>query len=1054
MPRRRVWARVVAGLLILLIALAGAAWLSRERIAGNLIERQLRTLDIPATYRIETIGPDRQVLTDIVVGDPAAPDLTVERAEVAVIFRLGTPRIGRITLHRPRLFGTLRGGKPSFGTLDKVLLRDTGQPPGLPKLDVRLIDGRALIESDMGPIGVKIDGAGRIDDGFAGVLAATMPRLNRADCSLSGLTLYGRIATDDGKPSFEGPMRAGNGECAGMAMRNVVAELDLAGDADLSGVEGKAVIQTGLLQTGATMSNGLTGQVRASWRRDALTAEYTLAARGVRNPQASAALVTADGILRARQSFGSVEARADLEGNGLRLGSGLDRLLADTAQSTDDTLLAPLVRQARAALSREERASRAIATVSFRKTDRGGSLVVPSATLRGRSGATLLALSQVHVRLASGQAARLSGNLATGGAGLPRIAGRMERASSGAAVLRLRMAPYSAGSSALAIPELVVAQRRDGSLDFEGRAQASGPLPGGSTRNLQLPLDGTWSARAGLSLWPTCTRVAFDRLAIASLMLDRRAVTLCPSKGQPILRQTPSGIRLAAGAPSLDLSGRLAETPIRLRSGPVGFAYPGALSARAVDVALGPVATASTFRISNLTATFGREIGGTFADADVRLFAVPLDLREASGNWRYSGGVLRLAEGRFRLVDRQAEPRFNPLVSQKATLTLRDNVINANASLREPETQRIVTEAAIVHNLASGAGHADLAVPGLLFDRALQPAALFPRARGVIANTMGTVTGTGRIDWNAAGVTSRGRFSSESLDFAAAFGPVKGARGTIEFSDLLGLTTAPNQRIAIGSVNPGIEVTEGELVFALRGGQFLSVEGATWPFMGGTLTLRSTSLNLGMSEERHYIFEIEGLDAARFVDHLDLKNIAATGIFDGTLPVVFDSQGNGRIQGGLLIARPPGGNISYVGELNRRDLGTMANFAFDALRSLDYRQMSLAMDGNLTGEIVTRVRFDGVKQGARARRNFLTRRFESLPIRFNVTVRAPFYQLITSIKSMYDPASVRDPRSLGLLTDDGRMLRRSVTPPAPDIAPDDLIPDQPPVQTLESENLP
>ena len=56
---------------------------------------------------------------------------------------------------------------------------------------------------------------------------------------------------------------------------------------------------------------------------------------------------------------------------------------------------------------------------------------------------------------------------------------------------------------------------------------------------------------------------------------------------------TNTPIASSAGAPSLDLSGRLADTPIRLRSGPVGFAYPGALSARAVDVSLGPPATAS-----------------------------------------------------------------------------------------------------------------------------------------------------------------------------------------------------------------------------------------------------------------------------------------------------------------------------------------------------------------------------------------------------------------------------------------------------------------------------
>jgi hypothetical protein len=1054
--RRRRWPRVLAVVAVAVLVALATLWFSRERIAGNFIAGQLRQYDIPATYKIERIGPDRQVLTNIVVGDPAAPDLTIERAEVAIRYRLGTPTLGRITLVRPRLYGTLRGGKLSFGTLDKALFRDTGEPPGLPRLDLRLVDARALVESDYGPIGIKAAGSGRLDDGFSGILAVAAPNLDAGRCSARGATLYGRLTSAAGRPAIEGPLRVGSLRCPeqGLAVADAAIALDAAIDKDLAGLEGEGRIATGAVTGGEARANGLNGTVRAVWRDDALTARYSLAARGLAHPQAQAALLTAKGTLRGRNGFSSMELQADLEGNGVRMGEGLDRMLADVARSAEGTLLAPLVSRLRGALALEARASSLVATLSARRTGEVLSLQVPEAALRGGSGATLLSLSRMQVTATGSGLPRLSGNLATGGEGLPRIVGRMERAPGGTAVLRLRMAEYAASGSRLAIPELVIAHASDGALGFSGRAIASGPLPGGATRNLALPLSGRWATRGGLALWNGCIGVRFDSLALASLTLERRGLTLCPGRGQPIVRRDGRGLRIAAGMPALDVAGRLADTPIRLRSGPVGFAWPGALSARAVDVALGPAATASTLRISNLTATFGKDVRGRFEDADIRLFRVPLNLESAAGNWRYASGALRLTDGAFRLVDRQTPARFNPLVSESGTLTLRDNVIRAAATLREPSTQRAVTEVAIFHDLATGVGHADLAVAGLLFDRSLQPDRLSRLALGVVANARGTVRGTGRIDWNEAGVTSRGSFSSDSLDFAAAFGPVKGASGTVEFTDLLGLTTAPGQRIRIGSVNPGIEVEGGELLFSLREGRLLGVEGATWPFMGGTLTLRSTSLNLGTSEERRYIFEIVGLEAAQFVQRMELSNVAATGTFDGTIPIVFDTDGNGRIVGGLLIARPPGGNVSYVGELTREDLGTMANFAFDALKSLDYRQMSVAMDGSLTGEIVTRVRFDGVKQGAAAKRNFITRRFENLPIRFNLNITAPFYQLITSIKSMYDPASVRDPRELGLLTDDGRVLQRVVRPPPPEVTPADLIPDQPPVQTSESEKKP
>ena len=479
------------------------------------------------------------------------------------------------------------------------------------------------------------------------------------------------------------------------------------------------------------------------------------------------------------------------------------------------------------------------------------------------------------------------------------------------------------------------------------------------------------------------------------------------------------------------------------------------MTARSIDVALGPPDTASRFRVADLEARIGENVAGTFTDADVALAAVPMNLNGASGNWRFVDGRLAIDQGAFTLVDRENPPRFEPLVARGATLSLVDNLILADAELRNPASDRLVTMVDIRHDLASGAGHADLDVPGVQFDRGLQPDELSRLALGVIANAEGVVTGSGRIDWAPDGtITSSGEFSSDDLDFAAAFGPVKGASGTVTFTDLLNLTTAPNQTIRVGSVNPGVEVFDGEVAFELRNGELLAVSGGSWPFMGGQLILRDVDLNLGISEERRYIFEIVGLDAGTFVTEMELENLSATGRFDGTVPIVFDENGNGKIDTGVLISRPPGGNISYVGELSYEDLSPIANFAFDALKSLDYSEMRVIMEGPLTGEIVTRVRFDGVKQGDGAKSNFVTRRLAALPLQFRINIKAQFYQLLTSLKSLYDPASVRDPRELGLLSDDGtRLLRRSITgeEAEPDIDPEDILPDESTIQEQESE---
>ena len=147
-PARRAGRRIgcYAALVVLAILAVGLAvlWLNRERIADNVIADELESLGIEASYEIERIGGRRQVLTDIVIGDPARPDLTIERAEVVIRHRLGFPAIAAVRLTRPRLYGTYRNGTLSFGTLDPLLFTGEEKPFELPDFVLAVTDGRAL----------------------------------------------------------------------------------------------------------------------------------------------------------------------------------------------------------------------------------------------------------------------------------------------------------------------------------------------------------------------------------------------------------------------------------------------------------------------------------------------------------------------------------------------------------------------------------------------------------------------------------------------------------------------------------------------------------------------------------------------------------------------------------------------------------------------------------------------------------------------------------------------------------------------------------------------
>jgi hypothetical protein len=1011
-PRWRIAALALSGLFLLALVVA---WLSRERIADNLIASELEKRGIPATYRLESIGPREQVLTNLVVGDPQRPDFTAERLIVSVRPRFGVPDIGALTVVRPRLYGKFADGKLSFGALDPLIFTDSKEPFRLPAMVLAIKDGRGLIESEYGAVGVKVAGQGNLRGGFSGELAAVAPDLAYGDCEAARFTAYGHLSVSGERPRFKGPVRLAGLACPGngVQLAHAAIAVELKANQALNRITGRLFSRASRLAWKDYRIAGAGGTIDLDWRPDRLLGRYDLAGRTVDTPQARVPRIRLAGQLRAVDGFSKADLRGGITGSIARPGTPLLATLERLAQDSEGTFVAHLVRKVGVALRREANDATFAADLIARRRPEGDSLTVPEAVLRGASGQALASLSRLQVRMGEGGPQVLGGSFRTGGPGLPRISGSIRHSGSGAFAADISLAEYAAGDARLAVPRLAIVQRGE-RLGFAGNLRMSGAIPGGHATDLAVPLVGDWSQGAGLTIGRSCAMVRFDRLRLSGLELARRSLALCPPRGGAIVRAGPQGLRIAAGAPALDLSGRLGGTPVRLASGPVGLAWPGNLSARAIDVALGPARNASRFRIGHLSARIGSDVAGTFDNATVALNGVPLDLSEASGRWRYAGGVLSLSDGTLRVSDREEVDRFQPLVASGATLRLENNRIAASALLRKPKSQREVMLAEIAHDLGSGTGHADLIVEGLLFDNAVQPDTLTPLALGVIANVEGTVLGTGRIDWNETGVTSSGRFATEGLDFAAAFGPVRGASGTIQFTDLLNLVTAPDQTLRFAAINPGIEVNDGLATFELRPGRVLAMKGARWPFLDGTLTLLPVDIPIGSSEPVRYVLAIEGIDAARFVQRIELTNLSATGVFDGQVPLVFDKDG-GRIEAGYLKSRPPGGNISYVGELTYKDLSAMGNFVFDALRSIDYRQMAIQLDGPLAGEIITRVAFDGISQGEGASSNFLTRRIAALPIQFRLNIRAPFMQLVSSTRSLYDPEYIRDPRMMGIL---------------------------------------
>jgi hypothetical protein len=227
----------------------------------------------------------------------------------------------------------------------------------------------------------------------------------------------------------------------------------------------------------------------------------------------------------------------------------------------------------------------------------------------------------------------------------------------------------------------------------------------------------------------------------------------------------------------------------------------------------------------------------------------------------------------------------------------------------------------------------------------------------------------------------------------------------MHFNDLLGLTTPPGQRLTVKSINPGILVENGVIRYQLLPHQLVRIERGEWPFMGGRLILEETVLNFGRPSAKRLTFRVEGLDANTFVSTLGFKEIGATGTFDGVLPMIFDENG-GRIVGGRLDSRPGGGSLAYNGVVNKADLGTMGNIAFNALRDLRFKSMIIRLDGDLAGEFAARLAIEGVGLGQTGTQKIIRNLLKKIPLKMNVTITGPFRALIATAKSIKDPTNV------------------------------------------------
>jgi len=1016
--RAPVWARVTSyiavAILILLVLLIAVVWIERRPIATHFLKNEFERRGVQAQYHLDKVGFRTQQVSDLVIGDPRHPDLVAKRAVIQMKLHLdGSFAVYRVVAHGVRLRGRLIHGKVSWGQIDKLLPPPSNKPFQLPNIVLDVADSSVSLVTPFGPVGLAVEGSGRLTGGFKGRLAVASPQLTPGRCAAVGLHTNLAVAVVARHPNVEGPVTLNSFVCPTSRFYVIAPRFDAKAsfNESFSNVDGSGRMAIGALTAGANGLAAFTGNLTYTGSLAHVAGRVNLSAQKARLGTIFADVTYVKGAYQLGLRQGTFSLNGDFDTDSASLAPSMYAGVTQPLTAAGATPLGSITKAMAAAIERTARhfdIDGGIRVVNF---PGGGAARVQNAVIKGPAGAqaTISGGSGVTYYWPS-YALRVDTTIGMGGGGLPSGRVALSQPRPGAPLSGVaNLAPYTAGGERLALAPINFGPGPGGSTALSTVAQLDGRFSDGRVSALRLPIQGHLGPGGGFAFGTECAVVSFQYLQLHTLQLGPTRLPVCPMGPAIVYKRNGGQVIASARLNGPVLNGRLGSAPLHLA------AASGQITGKqfifnSLAMRLGKPESPIVFDAARLNGSLigGSNLRGKFSGAKATIGSVPLLLSDATGSWVYRNSDLAV-DSALTVSDVDPDPRFYPLRSNDVHLTIAGDYVRATGSLHHPQTGTLVTNVSIEHQLSSGAGHAQLHVPGISFTpNGLQPDELTRLSEGVVALVNGTVRGQGRIDWAAGGkVTSTGDFSTANMDLAAPFGPVTGLSTSIHFSDLLGLQTPPHQVATVREVNPGIIVDNGVITYQLLPNNLVRIERGEWPFMGGKLILHETVLNFGTPSPKRLTFELQGFDAKMFFDSLGFQGIELSGTFDGVLPMIFDESG-GRIVGGRLDSRPPGGELKYSGT---KPAGLAPGIAFDLLSDIKYKTMVVRLNGDLAGEFATKLTIDGVSLGPTHgfAAGLVRKVLSQIPIRLNVNINGPFRALIQMAKAFKDPTQAIAP---------------------------------------------
>ena len=361
-------------------------------------------------------------------------------------------------------------------------------------------------------------------------------------------------------------------------------------------------------------------------------------------------------------------------------------------------------------------------------------------------------------------------------------------------------------------------------------------------------------------------------------------------------------------------------------------------------------------QLPRLSVTLGDTVlGGTLIPARVSADGITF------GGVIGPGGLSGDFAGRSVLIrDFRDDPVYQPLVSD-LTARMDEWQLALTGPLRLEANSLRVGDIRADINMLSLDGTAHVETRALDFRvGGLQPVMLSERLRGVYTSAAGQMEAESDVVITGGHISGTADVTVSNFGFQTTrLGRVSNVNGHVQFADLFSLTTAPTQVLTIGSMDPGVPLTDGRIAFRLLEGSDLAVESAAFPFAGGTLALAPFNWTLG-ADTQHVEVTADAVDLAELVRTLKLPKIEAEGTVSGRFPIDVERT-KVLIRNARLFADEGGGRLAYTGDAADSAAKSDANvrMAFEALKDFDFTVLEVGLDGNVADRVTITLKLAG-----------------------------------------------------------------------------------------------